>query len=966
MMKELPVSIEKIKTLDYLVASNAAMFCQDFNRSYGKLAERLSKSQKALATGNTSGAVRLSEQLPPLLELIELLLTVDFARYNEFCATNSFICPTFISHDELEKFINDYYCINTLPALKACYKKILLDKNLFMQLTLLRRLIMIDPQKSGWINNIKPVEQHYLKTCLTQIKTLVSANDFHELSTVRNELLGKQWHITLPDNFHNIIEQKYLSLKNSFYQQRASEAIATLQDEFDPIYPLEYAGRIGAIETFLAETDYQPDAKYSELKLRIETAVDTYEKQQQFDLVADELRLLLEQPDCDKVLLEATLERLKRFEMPIPDRLDIRTANKITGMELFKQRKHRFKQLLLLLGIVIIIALIGISLFFFQRNKQCNAICTEINKLVKLGSYTQAREFYDKSLKATPFISNYSQLIKARTNLDEAIRQKYELDRQFRLVKKELNRVRDNKFSISPKQLKQLEDKATKYADDELEKMFIKRFHLDYETVMNHRHQAIISAFNLIIADVSNRLRDYKAWAKLSPKQRISELKSVRDKLLTGEKYIATLSADNRLRYNEYKVEINERITKAQQQQAIVDNSAKSFEQLIVSPPGSLSLFVNAIKIIHENVRYDRRYRKLLHYSELLEELQTVYGQGDAATQEDVDSKWQSWRSDYTMWQTLLNYSGKTTLLKFINSYPIKSLAGIGVRRKLSNEQEQWYFLSTPEYNQHWGKYNVTLYHSDEAGKIVPTKRSYRKTEYYVKIDKDVYHTKYASDISWLQNATKGNSLSLLFYDKYLKPVCQDYKVPVPVKLLTIKAFIDSLPMKKLFTEELKPFSKLMATDIGIDWLGSEVDIGSKRRQQIKDKYQQLYSSTMLPDLATVVDKYKKVTAMYRWAVSPYFILSGIVDYNEVNPTRKNVKYLFALGYRKVEDKNSYYPKIMFIKQRGTYRKVVTEQELFNGMPLLGLRMEQDFEKYFKFSKKSGIIPTLFKSLKSR
>jgi predicted outer membrane protein len=965
-MKELPIFIEKIKTLDYLVENDAATFCQNFNRSYDKIIERLNKSQQAFATGKISGAVKIAEQLPPLLELVELLLKCDFSHYSEFCATNSFVCPTFMTREQLEKFINNYYCIDTLPALKAYYKKILLSKNLFMQLTLLRRLIKLDPQKSGWINNIKPIEKHYLKISLTKIKTLVAAKDFHELSIVRNELLDNKWHVTLPDNFHNAIEQKYLTLKNSFYQQRAVMAIASLQAEFDPTYPLEYAGRIRAIETFLAETDYRPDAKYSELKSRIETAVTTYEKQQQFDLVADELRLLLEQPDCDKVLLEATLERLKRFEMPIPDRLDIRTANKITGMELFKQRKHRFKQLLLLLGIVIIIVLIGGSLFFFQRNKQCNAICAEINKLVKSGNYTQARAFYDKSLKATPFISKYSQLIKARTNLDEAIRQKYELDRQFRLVKKELNKVRDNKFSISPKQLKQLEHKASKYADDELEKIFIKRFDLDYETVMNHRHQAVINAFNLIISDVSNRLRDYKMWENLSPKQRIGELKSVRDKLLTGEKYIAALSADNRLRYNEYKVEINERIIKAQQQQAVVNNAAKSFEQLIVAPPGSLSLFVNAIRIIHENVRYDRRYRELLHYSELLEELQTVYGQGDMATQENVDEKWQSWHSDYRTWQTLLNYKAKTQLLEFLNSYPIKSLAGIGVRRKLSNEKEQWYFLSSPEYNQHWGKYNVTLYHSDEAGKIVPTKRSYRKTEYYVKIDKDVYHTKYANDISWLQDATKGSSLSLLFYEKYLKPVCQDYKVPVPVKLLTIKAFIASLPVKQLFTEELKPFSQLMATDIATDWLGSEVDIGAERRQQIKNKYQQLYSKTMLPDLAIMVNRYRKIIAMYRWAVSPYFILSGIVDYGEVNPTRKNVKYLFALGYRKVEDKNSYYPKFIFIKRRDMYRKVVTEEELFNGMPLLGLRMENDFEKYIKFSKQSGIVPMLFKSLQGK
>jgi hypothetical protein len=966
-MKELFIAIDKIRTLDYLVDADAAMFCSEFNESYNKIAERYRKCRAALDSGNISGAVKISEQQPPLTELLKLLATIDFFRYSEFCERNSFVCPDFITVDELEALVADYCRIDTLGALKAFYKKILLDKDIFMQMTLLRRLIMLDlNNRRDWINNIKPVEKQYLKGVLTRIKHLTSYHEFHELAAARHDLRANEWHSTLPDNFHNAIEKKYLTLKNSFYQHRATEAIEALQADFDPDYPLNCAGRIGAIEAFLEETDYQPSAEYNALKARIDTAVDTYEKQQQFDLVADELRLQLEHPDCDRVLIEATLDKLKRFELPIPDRLDVRTVNKITGIELFKQRKSRFKRLLLFLVILVILSLVGVSLFFFQRSKHCNSICAEINKLVRNGKYPQAMSFYEKSLKVAPFMANYTQLIKARSNLEEAIRHKYELDKKFILVKKQLNKIRAGDFTDSGEQMKLMLDNAAKYADDDLEKMFIKQLKVDYETLLNKRRQAAINAFNVIVSEVSGRLSNYKSWEKLAPKQRASELKSVLDRLLTGEKYVADLNADNKLRYAEYKTEIKERLTKARQQQQIVDDAAKSFEDLLATPPASLGLLVNAIKIINDNVPHDRRYRELLHYSELMEEMQSVYGQGDGATLENVAEKWQSWRNDYATWQKLLNTGGGKPLLDFISSYPIKSLTGIKVRKKLSEEKEQWYYLSTPEYNQHWGKYNITIYHSDKSGKVVPAKRSYRKTEYYVTIEKNVHYTKYA-DSTWLNEIERDMPPSLLFYNKYLRPVCEDSKVPAPVKLLYIKAFINSLPMKQaMFAEELKPFKQLLATDISSDWLASPFDIGNERYKQIKLKYRKLYRNTMLSELAVIVDKYRQIVAMYRWSVSPYFILSGVMDYSEPNLQRKEVKYLFAIGYRKQQNGNSYYPKIVFIRQPDSYRKLVTDAELFNGMPLLGLRLERDFEKYVKFSKKYNIVPDLFKSIQGR
>lgn len=966
-MKDLFIAINKIQTLDYLVDSDAEVFCRKFNECYCRITERYHACRTHLNHGNIAEAVKIAEQPPPLIEAIRLLMTLDFTPYEEFCQRNSFSCPDFIHNSKLERLATDYCRLATLEPLKAFYTKILLEKNIFMGLTLLRRLIMIDPDKHNWINNIKPLEKQYLKDVLNQIKHLTSHRDFHALAAARNELLGNHWYSTLPEHFEQTIENKYLSLKNAFYQYRASLAITALLAEFDPTYPLDCADRIKAIEAFLVNTDYEPPAEYLDLKHKINTAVNTYEKQRQFDLVADELRLLLEQNDCDKVVLESTLDKLKRFELPIPDRLDIRTVNKITGVELFKQRKHRFKRLLLLLGLLLIMALVGVSLFFFQRRKQCNEVCREIGKLVKSGKYSQAVAFYEKSRNMMPFIATYPQLLAARSNLDEAIRNKHAQDKAFITLKKQLIKVRSAGFPGSREQLTLMLADATKYADDDLEKIFIKQFKVDYETVLNKRRQAAINAFNLIIADVSERLRNYGEWEKFSPQQQISELKSIRDRLLTGEKYVKVLNEDNRLRYAEYKTEIKQRLAKARQQQEIVDNATKSFDNLLVKPPDSLGLYVNAIKIIHDNVRHDKRYRKILLYGELMEELQTVYGQGAEASLDNVADKWLSWRTDYQTLQSVLNAPAKKALRKFIASYLIKSLSRITVRRKLSEEKAASYYLSSLDYNQHWGKYNVMIYHSGDDGKVVPMAHAYRKTEYYVKIDKQLYHTKYAVDTSWLNNAGKDTPPALLFFDKYVKPVCEDSKVPFPIKLLAIKALINSLPLKsQFFAHELKPFKALQATPILSDWLASSTDIGAKRHQAIALKYYKLYRHNMLDELAVIMDKYRGIVAMYRWAVSPYFILSGVVDYAEPNPIRKKVKYLFAIGYRKVKGKDCYYPKIDFVKQNKGYRRLATDGELFNGMPLLGLRMEYDFEKYVKFSKKYNIVPDLFKAIRGK
>jgi len=265
-MKKLFIAIDKIRTLDYLVDRNAENFCLEFNEIYNQIAERYRQCRSYLNSGNILDAVKVSEQPPPLVEMLRLLLTVDWSNYHKFCQRHSFVCPSFISIGELESLLKDYCRVNTLDALKAFYKKILLDKDIFMQMTLLRRLIMLDRNRNSWINNIKPIEKKYLKDALTQLKYLTSYQDFHKLAAIRYELLENNWHSTLPDNFHQVIEKKYLTLKNSFYQHRATMAINSLQADFDPEFPLDCATRIAAIETFLHETDYQASAEYNALK----------------------------------------------------------------------------------------------------------------------------------------------------------------------------------------------------------------------------------------------------------------------------------------------------------------------------------------------------------------------------------------------------------------------------------------------------------------------------------------------------------------------------------------------------------------------------------------------------------------------------------------------------------------------------------------------------------------------------
>ena len=150
----------------------------NYNNSCRQLKQRLEQVDAILLSGNISGALKMAETDPSVLDLLTLLGFPESQDLADWCAANGVSCEARFE-DAIIHRLNEAYSANhqTDAQLEKDYRRAILKKDYASALPIARTMARLQPDDNGAQTELRNMERRYAKQLENKLDVVVHGGD---------------------------------------------------------------------------------------------------------------------------------------------------------------------------------------------------------------------------------------------------------------------------------------------------------------------------------------------------------------------------------------------------------------------------------------------------------------------------------------------------------------------------------------------------------------------------------------------------------------------------------------------------------------------------------------------------------------------------------------------------------------------------------------------------------------------
>ena len=954
--------------------------CERFAILYkSSFTERMTLLSKYLKSGKLTEALSLAETGYDLKQLCLDLHFSSLKRCLKFCEEKLGTSIDVLDIDKSLKIIDKLYSNpQILEPLIATYRKFLMVGSNEEKLQTLRRIIKLDPDKNTWKEAAMPLEKEYLASTLKRFKEYKLSNDFNGIQQVRNEIIHEVWQMELPTELKEKIELTYKESKESFYLELAQSSIDNLKTNQIEEDPLKFLDQVSLIETYIKKSqglEASRREKFIKIKQFVFKARDKKQHEEKFDLALKELQTLIEAPTSKRHDLEVKLDKVRKFDLSIPDRLDVRALNRIEDCHLQEKRKARFRLGMIFASVAVITLIISIMVIYHQREEERKAVILQLQVMLEKDTIPEAFALYKKAVVPHEYLNTNPELLALQAKFEQRRKEIQKNLDDFLAAKGELISLKENNFQAKEENQVYLKiEAAKKLAKRQEDQLYVEEFEADFKARQDKIRLAAQMKFADLCEKISSELRNEDSFDQASVeegKERISKVKLLRIQAQAQTKFIDKDLLTQLDDFNKSAISIEQKLL---ERELRIKESKALFVTAIERIKGGK---VDLEKYLSDAQKLKELRPKIADYKQLNKDLKRVQDVEMLKTsppvpqliiQHKVD-KASIWYSDLEDLRKLVaNYSQeKRELLSFLNKQEFNSLYLYSMKKtKPSNSKLEYYYAYKPAkpvekkinyenekrdaYELHAlteknnkavvrVRYIIKGVHASEDGYVE------FKRDGYVKFQKEPAHIKYFAKKTYMDLA-KMENITRKFYKAYVKTILNDEAVEPVVKVMLLKRCLSLL---RTLTPELQvDYQKL-------EQLLSSVDLGTcvwldKNSEKTKAINQKI-NKDILPEVPLcinwedVLNNHEKILQHKFKLFSRAYEFAGIIEMQNKSfmPYLKNKDY-FELYITYMEDGKLLFLRIAEKKGEEFIFHPAINTLWYPGMPVMGVKSKESCE----------------------
>jgi hypothetical protein len=380
---------------------------------YGEVCEavnvRLRACGQLLNRGLRSEAIQLAEQVPSVLDTVQLLDCPELPILEEMLASQGMALPPGILFESASQLNAAYHEERQLAPLLREYRLLALSRApLKMRLRLLRRIGKQDPASMFWQEDQRLFEQERQMQLQREVSDAGKAGNLAVLAELRQELASEEWLVKPP------VELLHLTARNiaRCEQVAAQQQLPDLIEQLEAFYQEQNyasAGQLAEVWQHVAQkAGLKPDHP---LQLRYDVVYRWLAAEQQRQAAAAQQEQAirgLEQAvakTASSAELQQHYEHLWHGGIPLRDELRERVELRVAVLRAREKRRT-----ILRVAAVLMIALLlagGAGWYLQQRTYQASltAATDNLQKFLTEQDYEQAEKYLENLRSTLPAIA---------------------------------------------------------------------------------------------------------------------------------------------------------------------------------------------------------------------------------------------------------------------------------------------------------------------------------------------------------------------------------------------------------------------------------------------------------------------------------------------------------------------------------------------------------------------------------
>lgn len=404
-----------------------------YNNSCRHLKLRLGQVDVILLSGNTSGALKMAETDPSILDILTLLGFPESQDLKDWCNING-VSFEGNFEDAMIHRLNEAYSSNkeTDSKLEKEYRKAILKKDYASALPVARTMARLEPNDNVARTELKNTERRYAKQLEQQLDATMHSKEINKTRKILSEFDN----LSCEDYSGGEIVQRARQLVQKQHDQTAIEEIDVLLEqakrvpeleewlEFEALYDkiLEIKDSIsvslpsGIEAKWSTFSDLERDfrqrvTKANSQRMSLQKLISVVSHAQTNRITSKQASLSQEQSSLENLLSAA--KNAESLEAEIDEELQSRWQEEVLhlrGKIKLMLKSLRRKQLITTGTSVITLACIGLTAYFFARS---NKIISQADVILANKDLSNARAFVNANYPEE-LLLGISQMVKAR------------------------------------------------------------------------------------------------------------------------------------------------------------------------------------------------------------------------------------------------------------------------------------------------------------------------------------------------------------------------------------------------------------------------------------------------------------------------------------------------------------------------------------------------------------------------
>jgi hypothetical protein len=445
-------------------AEQYAELCQDIVVRLQRCAEYLDRGMRSAAVHEATGA-------PSLLELVDVVRFPELRKWANVVADLELAAFPQIPQEIVERLRQECTVEADLAPLLKEYRRFVYQGDKTGSIRVLRRLRERDPQNPSWPQNLKPLEEAQLPALLDAAGEALAAQDLKRLQELYDDLTDAQRAVPAPGEMLERIKDALFAERRAASRLQGTEIAQRLRaalgaaDRAAVAAGLADWDRLGADPAFVA--DPRPSATVAEARAAHEGWERERLAEDSFRAALVEVQDLLHSGKASAPELGARLEALRQTGRQMPESLQAEVRAALAEIAARRQRRRRLIALAVTALCLVAVGAAGLTLWRANTQNRRRTQLTEMTALLEGKNYERLKATLEALKGRDPQLYGSAEVRVVVTAVEEALRKKADVGRQFQGVLAQLALIRDNGYQAAEEQVQALLAEARQIALDE-------------------------------------------------------------------------------------------------------------------------------------------------------------------------------------------------------------------------------------------------------------------------------------------------------------------------------------------------------------------------------------------------------------------------------------------------------------------------------------------------------------------